>query len=302
MKNKTRISRFIALITCAVIALSVIATPAAAAASDDWAAFVESVGAVKNALTLDEKYDCLLAAEESLNAYTEGGGVPDAEGEAIIAEYQALKAEVETSIAYCEEFIEYVELAFTYDGISFTDMMENLEKAEALLDLVDPTYTGITGFKNDYSALVFKYREPIEICESFIRYASLAANAETYEEAATNYARANECKANITILDFPGLEEAEENLKAANAFMSERLLGAKDFIEAVANIGKAENLAKAIEDAYAIIERDTVDITAEGASAAYEELSSLKFKYDRDVTRANNAVDDAIEFIFGFIF
>jgi hypothetical protein len=302
MKNKTHVSRIIALITCAVIALSIIVTPVSAAASDDWAAFVESVGAVKNALTLDEKYECLLSAEESLNAYTTGGGVPDAEGETIIAEYRALKEEVEASIARCEEFIEYVELALTYDGVSFVDMMENLEKAEALLDLIDTTYTGITGFKNDYSALIFAYKEPIEICESFIRYASLAANAETYEEASLNYARANDCKSNITILDYPGLDEAEENLKVANAFMSERLLRAKDFIEAVANIGKAENLAKAIEDAYAIIERDNVDVTAEGASAAYEELSSLKFKYDRDVTRSNKAVDDAIQFIFGFIF
>ena len=289
--------------TCALLLLSMSLGTLCVSANDPKANFIAAVEAISNAITLSEKADCLANAEAQLDAYVKAGGdIEAADIAPTVAIYNELKADIDVKVEYCELFIEYVELALTYSGESFVDMMTYIEKAEELIDKIDTSYVGVAGFKSDYTALLFEYEEPIDICERYIAYARLASEATTYGEASQNYTRAMECKSMITIPDYPGLDDAEADLAEASAFMARQLAAAQPFIDAVANISKAENVAKAIQDAFALIESENIDITAEGANVAYDELYTLKGRYERSVRDGNKAQDGAMDLIFSLLF
>ena len=140
------------------------------------------------------------------------------------------------------------------------------------------------------------------MCRGYINAAKAAREATTYGEAAQHYNTALTYRALITIEDYPGLDEAEENLIIADAFMSERLKNAQNFILAVKNVSKAESVPKGIAEAYEIFERDGVDETAEGAASAMSELQMLEATYNRNVKRANDSANEINSFLFSFIF
>jgi 23S rRNA G2069 N7-methylase RlmK/C1962 C5-methylase RlmI len=60
-------------------------------------------------------------------------------------------------------------------------------------------------------------------------------------------------------------------------------------------------IAEAIRNAYAIIEEDGVDVTAEGASVAYETLRSAELSYSSTVRKANKLQDEINKLIFAFL-
>lgn len=281
---------------CSGAAVSVFANTDAASS------FATAVSYIENASTLTEKEEHLISAESYLEAYKlAGGSETDAEISASYEKYVVLKGQIEETIGYCEQFMEYVDFAI-YESDTFAETMEYIELAETLLDKIDLTYSGMRSAKADYDNLILSYREPIDICESYISNAKAAAEATVYKDALKYYETAMLLKKNITIEDYPGLDEADANLDIATSFMSECILKAQNFILAVENINKAESVAIGIEEAYEIFERDGVDGTAEGAAAALSELKLLEKNYNRTVSRANEQVEDINAMIFAFIF
>ena len=299
--KKQATNRIISALVLVSLLLTV-CTLSVSAQGDPLSAFIRAVESIDTALTLTEKEEYLTAATEHLTAYLEDGGdTTDAEAASAYGKYLSYKEDIEATVEYCVQFMEYVDLAVYGEG-SFTETMEYLAEAEALLDKIDESYIGVAGAKADYSALCSELYGPIEVCKSYIAAALAAAEATNYGDAAENYNKALTYRALITIEDYPGLAEAEENLAIADVFMSERLLAAQNFIIAVKNISKSESVPKGIEEAYAIFERDNVDETAEGASSAMSELKMLEATYNRNVNRANKDVDEMNLLLFWFIF
>jgi len=282
--------------------LLALCTLSLSAAYDPLESLGSALDSIDTALTLTEKEEYLIAATEHLGAYTEGGGeITEGEVKALYDRYLAYKSEIDEKVGYCTRFMEYVDFAVYGEG-GFTETVELLDAAEALLDKIDESYIGIAGAKADYTNLRAELYAPIEVCKSYIAFARAAAEAKNYGEAAENYNKAITFRARITIEDYPGLDEAEQDLKAADEFMSQRLQAAQNFIIAVKSISKAESVPLGIKEAYEIFERDNVDETAEGASSAMSELRMLEATYDRNVKRANGDVDEAMQLMLWFIF
>ena len=92
------------------------------------------------------------------------------------------------------------------------------------------------------------------------------------------------------------------DLAAASAVMFQKIQAAQEFIRAVENISRAESVPKGIKAAYAVLEENEVDVTAEGADEAMRTLRTQEMSYDRKVAQSNDLLDDVNALIFGLLF
>ena len=301
MKTRLSVKGMVAVIAVCLISL-IFTTNARADATSAKAGFIEAMAQMQNATTLVEKYDCVLEADMHLEEYVAGGGnMEDPDFLAAYTVYTETGLTVKTTVDTCNTFMDHVEEALANDGVSFPALKEHLDAAGALLTQLDHSYPGVSGLVNSYNDLFFVYRDKIEICDGYINFAALAAEAETYAKADEYVRRAKDYLSKITIPDYPGLDEAATNIEKATEFMSEKVAGAQRFVHAVNDLYKTDDLAEAIRNAYAIIEEDGVDVTAEGAVSAYDTLRSAELSYSSSVRKANKLQDEINKLIFSFI-
>lgn len=300
---KTHLSVKGILILLAVCLISLLfTTNAAADVTSAKAGFIAAIEEMQSATSLADKYDYVTEADMHLAEYTAGSGdMEDPEFLAAYTVYTEVGLAVKATVNACNTFMDHVETALANDGVSFAILKENLDAAGALLSQLDHSYPGVSGLVNSYNDLYFVYRDKIEICDGYINFAALAAEADTYAKADEYVRRAKDYFSKITIPDYPGLDEAEANIAKATEFMAQKVAGAQRFVHAVNDLYKTDNIAEAIRNAYAIIEEDGVDVTAEGASVAYETLRSAELSYSSTVRKANKLQDEINKLIFSFI-
>jgi hypothetical protein len=255
---------------------------------------------MKNADSLEKRENKLAEATAALNAYlTSGGTEADAEIADAYADYLEEKTDIETNVGYCLDFIDYVSAATDVNN-TYPVKKENLDKAEALLDKIDTEYKTVAAYVTYYNNTVAELYEPVLVCEAFLKYAKLAAEATTYEEARSNLKNAEAAKQQITIPDYPGIEEAEANLDIARATMSMAVLKATPFIQAVRNINKAESVPIGVMAAYAALEG--IDQTADGVATALGNLKRAEKNYNNSAEDGNEALNELAALAFGLVF
>ena len=299
MKN-TLFKRIISIALCACTLLSLTAFTVFAEESP-LTDFIDNVELIEVAegLTARERY--LYNAEDALELYVSAGGaVTDtaiAEHYAIYLEYKtAIEAEVELHY----EFMDEVNLAAENKTGAYPVFKEHLNRAAELLPSLDTSYIGMSASVGLYNGLVFEFKEKEEICDLFIEYAALAKAATTYADADKYTIEADRILANVKIPDYPGLEEAKNDINDVKTFMGKCELAAAPFLAAVNGLHKATNLPRAIKEAYALLEE--IDSTTVGVDIALTTLRSEERKYNRAVTEANAAMDEVNELIFSFIY
>ncbi len=298
--RKTRITKLLSLTLVLSLIFGLFSFTASASLTDNATAFSEAVEAMRNANSLEARETKLAEATDALTAYiTAGGTEADAEIAAAYATYLEEKTDIETKVGYCLDFIDFVSAATNVDN-TYPVKKENLEKAEALLDKIDTEYKTVAYYVTYYNNTTADLYEPVLVCETFIKYAKLAAEATTYEEASSNLKTAEVAKQQIVIPDYPGLEEAEANLDIARATMSMAILKATPFIQAVRNINKAESIPIGVKAAYAALEG--IDETAEGVSTALNNLKKAERDYNKSAEEGNEALNELAALAFGLVF
>lgn len=299
MKNK-KFKKILSLSLAVAMIFGLLSFTAAAALDENASAFNQAVAAIENASNLSTKELKLNEADAALEAYINAGGDPtDAVVSEAYARYLPLKSDITEKVGYCQEFINCVSAALE-ENCTYPDKRANLDRAAELLDKIDPAYSVVSEYKDYYSTVCAELIEPIEICEAFIAYAEAAANSTTYADAKKNIRNAEAAKNQITILDYPGLEEAESKLVTANMMMSMAVLKAKPFIQAVRDIYKAETVPLGVLAAYNALEG--IDKTAEGVSTAMDNLKKAEGSYNRSASAANNAIDEITLLTLGILF
>ena len=182
----------------------------------------------------------------------------------------------------------------------YVTVRDSLDLAESLLDKIDEDYGSVGLHREFYDEMRAELKIPIKVCEDFISYAALAAEAKTYAEASKNIDLASAAKKAITILDYPGLEEADEDIATAKNFMYQQIYNATPFCDAVKNISKAKSVPIGIKEAYEILK--TVDATAENAVTALNNLKKAERSYNKSAKAGNEAVDEIAELCFAILF
>ncbi|MBQ3016249.1 MAG: hypothetical protein IJD79_05670 [Clostridia bacterium] len=298
--RKTRITKLLSLALALSLIFGLLSFTASASLTDTATAFSDAVADIKNADSLEAREIKLAEATEALGAYiTAGGTEADAEIADAYADYLEEKTDIETKVGYCLDFIDYVSAATDVNN-TYPVKRENLDKAEALIDIIDKDYKTVASYVAHYNNTVAELYEPVLICEAFIKYAKLAAEATTYEEASSNLKTAEAAKQQISIPDYPGIDEAEANLDIARATMSMAVLKATPFIQAVRNINKAESVPIGVQAAYAALEG--VDETAEGVPTALNNLKKAERNYNKSAEDGNEAMNELATLAFGLIF
>lgn len=299
MKNKTN-KRILSLSLVIALIFGLLSFTVSAALTDSASLFNNAVAEIESAATLRAKELKLQEADAALEAYTgDGGSVTDPDISDAYAKYSVLKEDITEKVGFCIEFINCVSIALE-ETCPYVDKRASLDRATELLDKIDMNYESVSSYKESYDTICAELVEPVEICEAFIAFAEAAANSTTYAEAKRNIRDAEAAKNQITILDFPGLEEAEENLAAANLIMSMAILKAKPFIQAVRDIYKAESIPLGVEAAYAALEG--VDRTAEGVSTAMDNLKKIEGGYNKSVKAGNDTVNELMLMAFAILF
>ena len=299
MKN-TRINKLISIVIALATLLGAFALTVNAALSDNAAEFISAVNAIDSATTLKAKENALAKADNAFDKYVNAGG--SANDPSVASAYESYvekKATIEASIKNCLDFIEYVGIALDTNS-TFPVKKENIDKAAELIDKIDLEYETVALYKNYYTTLCAELDEPIRICEMFIAYAKAAAEATTYEEANRNKKNAEAAKGQITIPDYPGLDEAEANLNIAASTMAFAVLNAKPFIDAVRNVNKADTIPLGVKNAYAVYE--TIDKTAEGVSTALNNLKKIERDYNKSAKSANDIINETTAISFAILF
>ena len=82
--------------------------------------------------------------------------------------------------------------------------------------------------------------------------------------------------------------------------MSNQVIEAKKFCDAVRDISKAESLPIGIAKAYEILK--TVDETAENAATALNNLKKIERDYNKAVKAGNESANEAAELAFSILF
>ncbi len=289
-KKALLLSAFILIAILALTALTV-----SASVSDTAQDFIYMVYYMESETDLNTQKMYLDNADILWDMYVSEGGSPEDEGVAESYEsYISQKASIEAKIALCDEFIEYVTLASEATG--YPEKRENLDKADALLDKIDKNYEGVNSAYSLFSSLCNELQEPEKICEQYIEAAAKAAAGKTCSEVRSFIQEAKIIKALITIPDYTGLEEANENIKNAELFLAERALEAAPFILAVRNITSAESIPAGVMAAYK--ELEGIDETADGVYTALSDLEKIEADYNEMVEEANNIAKEANGFIF----
>ncbi len=299
MKKSQKTFRLISVILAVTLALAALTITIFAAIEETAQSFIEAVELIESTTNLEEQETYLELAENLWQVYTDEGGSSEDE---IIAEhyekYMDSKEIIEQKVAYCIEFIQYVEAA--NEAEDYPTIKANLIKAEELINKIDSDYVGVQSAKTTYSNLCKTLSEPEGLCEMYIEKAAAAAEANTYYDANYILTEAKRLKANITIEDYPGLDEADENIKKTEKFLAARLLEAAPFIIAVRNISLAENVPAGVMAAYEALKG--IDQTTDGVSSALSDLKKTEKEYNQKAQIANEAASEAESVVFAFIF
>ncbi len=300
MKRKMKFNRHI-LLTVLIVAFlaSVITVAAFAAAADTAQQFVAFVGYLENAEDINMQQLYLESIDAIWGTYVSEGGT--SEDEAVAESYQkylTIQAAVETKISVCNEFIDYVNAANSATG--YPEKKEKLENAKALLDQIDMEYEGVSSAYSLYNSIVYQLQEPEETCQRYIEEAAAAAEAaklgKTCYEVKQLISKAKVTKQLIKIQDYPGLSEADENIREAERYISDKALEAAPFVLAVRNISSASSIPEGVMAAYNALVG--IDETADGVYAAISDLEKIESDYNAEVKEANDIANEAGSFMF----
>lgn len=288
------------LLVCTVFSIAAFTVSAEESPKD---VFIENVELIEVAEKLAQRVNYINAAQRALNEYLEAGGaVTDDAIAAHYAMFVTYKESIETERALHIEFIDEVNLASATQDDSYTVFKGHMTRASEILPSLDKSFAGISASIDLYNSLIFAFKDREEICGLYIEYATLAGAATTYADANKYVSEAERIYSNVTIKDYPGLDEARVLVNNAKTFMGKCELAAAPFLTAVSNVQKSTtvNLPAAIKEAYALLE--TIDETTVGVDIAVSTLNSESKKYDRTVNEANAAMEEIGALSLVFIF
>lgn len=271
--------------------------------------FNNAVTAIKDANNLEEERDALANATDILNSYKNGGGSEtDEEIKEAYAYYATAKPDIEERVGYCEQFIEAVSAAVS-DTARYSLIRNNFNIALALRDenKIDMNYESVSLYSRHLDEKNQELIEAEEICAKYVTYAANAASAKTWKEANDNVTLSVDARRIIDKLEYPlgieeydGFSDAENNVKKAKDFMSDRVIAAMPFCNAVSNINRAKSIPIGIAEAYELL--DGVDTTSRDAAAALSNLKKAERNYNNMVKKANEAAEEAAKLGFGILF
>ena len=288
------------LLVCTVFSIAAFTVSAEESPKE---AFIENVELLEIAEKLAQRVNYISAASKALDEYlAAGGSVTD---EAIADHYVlfvAYNEQIEAEKALHIEFIDEVNLASAMQDDSYVDFKSHMNRAAEILPSLDKSFAGISASIELYNSLYYAFKDREDICDLYIEYATLAGEASTYADANKYVSEADRIYSNVTIKDYPGLEDARILVNNAKTFMGKCELAASPFFTAVSNVQRTTtlNLPKAIKDAYALLE--TIDETTVGVDIAVSTLNSESKKYDRIVNDANAAMEEIGSLSLAFIF
>lgn len=271
--------------------------------------FNNAVTAIKNADDLEGERDALANATDILNSYKNGGGSEtDEEIKEAYAYYATAKPDIEERVGYCEQFIEAVSAAVA-DTARYSLIRKNFDIALALRDenKIDMDYESVALYASQLNEHNQNLIEAEELCAKYVDYAAKAASAKTWKETNEKVTLAGDARRVIDKLEYPlgieeypGFSDAENNVKKAKEFMSEQIIAAMPFCNAVSNINRAKSIPIGIAEAYELL--DGVDTTSRDAAAALSNLKKAERNYNNMVKKANEAAEEAAKLGFGILF
>ena len=271
--------------------------------------FNNAVTAIKNADDLEGERDALANATDILNSYKNGGGSEtDEEIKEAYAYYATAKPDIEERVGYCEQFIEAISAAVS-DTARYSLIRKNFDIALALRDenKIDMDYESVALYARQLDENNKKLIDAEEICAKYVDYAAKAASAKTWKEANDNVTLSGDARRVIDELEYPlgieeyaGFSDAENNVKEAKEFMSDQIIAAMPFCNAVSNISRANSIPIGIAEAYELL--DGVDTTSRDAASALSNLKKAERNYNNMVKKANEAAEEAAKLGFGILF
>lgn len=271
--------------------------------------FNNAVTAIKNADDLEGERDALANATDILNSYKNGGGSEtDEEIKEAYAYYATAKPDIEERVGYCEQFIEAISAAVS-DTARYSLIRKNFDIALALRDenKIDMDYESVALYARQLDENNKKLIDAEEICAKYVDYAAKAASAKTWKEANDNITLSGDARRVIDELEYPlgieeyaGFSDAENNVKEAKEFMSDQIIAAMPFCNAVSNISRAKSIPIGIAEAYELL--DGVDTTSRDAASALSNLKKAERNYNNMVKKANEAAEEAAKLGFGILF
>ena len=271
--------------------------------------FNNAVTAIKNADDLEGERDALANATDILNSYKNGGGSEtDEEIKEAYAYYATAKPDIDERVGYCDQFIEAVSAAVA-DTARYSLIRKNFDIALALRDenKIDMDYESVALYASQLNEHNQNLIETEEICAKYVDYAAKAATAKTWKEANEKVTLAGDARRIIDKLNYPlgieeyaGFSDAENNVKKAKEFMSEQVIAAMPFCNAVSNISRAKSIPIGIAEAYELL--DGVDTTSRDAASALSNLKKAERNYNNMVKKANEAAEEAAKLGFGILF
>lgn len=271
--------------------------------------FNNAVTAIKNADDLEGERDALANATDILNSYKNGGGSEtDEEIKEAYAYYTTAKPDIEERVGYCDQFIEAVSAAVA-DTARYSLIRKNFDIALALRDenKIDMDYESVALYARQLDENNKKLIDAEEICAKYVDYAAKAASAKTWKEANDNVTLSGDARRVIDEFEYPlgieeyaGFSDAENNVKKAKEFMSEQVIAAMPFCNAVSNISRAKSIPIGIAEAYELL--DGVDTTSRDAASALSNLKKAERNYNNMVKKANEAAEEAAKLGFGILF
>ena len=271
--------------------------------------FNNAVTAIKNADDLEGERDALANATDILNSYKNGGGSEtDEEIKEAYAYYATAKPDIEERVGYCEQFIEAISAAVS-DTARYSLIRKNFDIALALRDenKIDMSYKSVALYARQLDENNRKLIDAEEICAKYVDYAAKAASAKTWKEANDNVTLAGDARRVIDEIEYPlgieeyaGFSDAENNVKEAKEFMSDQIIAAMPFCNAVSNISRAKSIPIGIAEAYELL--DGVDTTSRDAASALSNLKKAERNYNNMVKKANEAAEEAAKLGFGILF
>lgn len=298
--KKTSLGRILFFAVASVLSFAILALAICGSSPATAEDFANAVKSLKNADSLAAAEAALGEANDVLASYKSGGGSEtDTDVAESYAYYVTAKADIEQRIDNCNRFVAAVAAALE-ENAPYVTVDENLKIAKELHALIinDMAYGNVALYDDLRRNLMGELDQPVESCTKHVEYAARAAAATTWKEA-NQYLKLAE-SAVIEIPDFPGLDEAAENIRKAKEFMSNQVIAAKPFCDAVRDISKAESIPLGIAHAYEMLK--SVDATAENAAKSLNNLKSIEKSYNRSVKDANEAANEAALLAFSILF
>lgn len=294
MKKFLSLRGLLALVLAVAVICSALST-VAVAISAEADAFNAAVAELETKTEIPDIEAALTAADAALADYLSTAG--NSKTDAAIAEKYASLVEIKN-----EMFIYYVDAASeAHDDGDYLTTRANLDLAEAILNTIENELTtSAMSYRGAYMGIIDELREPEENSASYVQRAHAAKNATTFAEAKKNYDSAKLIERNLSLDDYPGIDEARALLLEVQAYLAELTIEAADFLAAVESVYTSGSFFEGIEAAYEEYGKLS-DTTITGVPEAKSSLDRMVSRHNEGADTANAMVNDMNSIIYGLI-